>query len=161
MKSVILKIAQLRTLYVFGLALACSLCVFGLVQLVEPWYTAHFGEIKGPELSEFSKLEEFFAVSLFAPVFETLLCQWLPIYLLLRIKYIKSHYWIPVVVSVLCFAVQHHYCVLYFLYACVGGWIFATSFLVFKERHSYSRAFWLTALEHGVFNFVVFLILNL
>jgi len=161
MKTVVLKIARLHTIYILSLAFACKLCVFGLFKLIEPWYVAHFGETGSPDMSGFSEFAELLLVCIFAPVFETLLFQWLPIYLLLRIKYFRTHYLIPIVVSASLFALTHHYSVFYILYAFFGSWIYATLFLVAKEKHDYPTAFGLTALVHGAFNFVMFLYLNL
>jgi hypothetical protein len=158
MKNAIIKLSQIRTVYVLAFELISALCLFALLHLILPWYEARFGEVTGPDMSEFSMPTKIIALTVFAPLFETLICQWLPIYLLLRIKNIP--YWIPVVVSSLWFGLQHCYNVLYVLYAGISGGILATSFLIFKEQKNYSMALGLTILLHSVFNGVLFLIFN-
>jgi membrane protease YdiL (CAAX protease family) len=155
MKRVILKISQIHSIYIIGSAIISSLCLFGLVQLSLPWYIAHFGEVEGPDMEELSTLMKFFTVSVFSPLLETWICQWIPIYLLCRIK--KLPYWAIILISSLCFGLLHYYNLLYVLYGCIAGCILATSFLIFKEQSGYSRAFWLTALVHSLFNLTLFL----
>ncbi|MDR1975261.1 MAG: CPBP family intramembrane metalloprotease [Bacteroidales bacterium] len=85
-----------------------------------------------------------------SPALETLTLQWLPIWLLFKIKNIP--YWIPIVVSAAFFGWAHlSYSVLYMVLMVAVGYVYASLFVIYKIKKRYSFAFWPIFLLH-VFN---------
>ncbi|MDR0437032.1 MAG: CPBP family intramembrane metalloprotease [Bacteroidales bacterium] len=92
---------------------------------------------------------------LIAPLMETLVFQFLVIYLLLR--FTRFPLWIVICISALIFGILHTYSVFYVFYAFVGGIIFAVAFVACKQKRGYFYAFWVVALIHGLYNAIIML----
>ncbi|MDR1975266.1 MAG: CPBP family intramembrane metalloprotease [Bacteroidales bacterium] len=89
--------------------------------------------------------------SIVAPIVETFIFQWLPIWSLCKIKRIP--YWIPIVVSAVFFGWAHlSYSVYYMIITVAVGYVFASLFVVYKIKKRNSVAFWFVTLLHALSN---------
>ncbi|MDR1975264.1 MAG: CPBP family intramembrane metalloprotease [Bacteroidales bacterium] len=89
--------------------------------------------------------------SIVAPIVETFIFQWLPIWLLCKIKRIP--YWIPIVVSSALFGWAHlSYSVYYMIIIMAVGYVYALLFVVYKIKKRNSVAFWFVTLLHALAN---------
>ncbi|MCL2414156.1 MAG: CPBP family glutamic-type intramembrane protease [Bacteroidales bacterium] len=123
---------------------------------IAPWYVNLFGPIGGPDFSGLRLHVVLIMVALIAPLIETLLNQFLVIYLLLR--FTRFPLWIVICISALIFGALHFYSVFYVFYAFVGGIIYAVAFVACKQKGGYFYAFWVVALIHGLFNATMVLV---
>ena len=90
-----------------------------------------------------------FLAILFAPVFETLLCQLLPFAVARKFGILARYPWCVVIVSGLFFGLQHIYSVGYMLWTAVCGVVLALGFLYSR---SFVRGFWVVAFAHVLMN---------
>ncbi|WP_394759208.1 type II CAAX prenyl endopeptidase Rce1 family protein [Flavobacterium sp.] len=105
-----------------------------------------------------SNLEAFFVAIVFAPIFETLLFQFLIIYQThesYKGKYVKQ---LSIFISSVLFGLSHFYSIYYVLFALVAGYILATSFYYFKEKTNYLSAIFYITLVHLLSNLFVFIV---
>ncbi|MCL2415139.1 MAG: CPBP family glutamic-type intramembrane protease [Bacteroidales bacterium] len=126
--------------------------------VIVPWYENLFGIITGPV--DFLDSVPFYVglivVALIVPLTETLVNQFLVIYLLLR--FTRFPLWIVICISALIFGVLHIYSVFYVFCAFVGGFIYAIAFVACKQKKGYFYAIWVVALIHGLYNGIIVLL---
>jgi len=126
--------------------------------VIGPWYENLFGPIRGPGdyLGGIPLHVVLITVILAAPLIETLIFQFLVIYLLLR--FTRFPLWIVICISALIFGVLHYYSIFYVFYAFVMGIILAVAFVICKQKKGYFYAFWVVALIHSLFNAIIALL---
>lgn len=109
-----------------------------------------FNNSLNDNVNEFaSTKEEFIAVVIIAPVFETLLFQYSLIELFIK----KTNKLYACLISSLIFALFHLYNLYYFLFAIFTGLIFAYLYITCRKRN---RAIILTMVCHSLYNLIIF-----
>jgi len=159
MQKQILHLARYPSVLIVAMSYVIHLIFGALLQFFLPIYKRYFGDVGGADFYEDSILVIYLTVGVFGPLIETLLFQLIPIYLMSLIK--KMPYWSIIIVSALCFVLTHHYSWLYVFYTFFLGIVYATTFLVLKNKRGYVFAFWLVFLVHAFYNTTVFFIKQL
>lgn len=90
-------------------------------------------------------------VCFFVPILETLLLQQFVLYLMN--KFTKNKL-IHVIVSASLFGISHFYNITYVIFTFFQGVIFATGFILFKEKKGIFGAFLMTTIVHSTINFI-------
>ncbi|MCL2593056.1 MAG: CPBP family intramembrane metalloprotease [Defluviitaleaceae bacterium] len=156
MQKLINKLASYNTFIFVMVTLGISFLFLAFCRsVIVPWYENLFGPIIGPNhyLDGVPFYVVFIMVALIAPLVETLVNQFLVIYLLLR--FTRFPLWIVICISALFFGIAHTYSVYYVFYTFVIGIIFAVAFVACKQKRGYFYAFWVVALIHGLFNAII------
>jgi hypothetical protein len=112
-------------------------------------------DIGGPEdmVLRYGLIKSIILIGMVGPVIETAIFQLLPVKLLCKIKNIS--YWIPIAVSSVLFGYAHiDFSVFYMVFGIAIGYVFASLFVIYKVKKSYSLAFWLVCLIHSINNIV-------
>lgn len=123
--------------------------------IIERFFPNSLENIGGMDFS--SPGEEFFIAVLFAPLFETLLFQALPIYLIL--KHLKSAV-LAIIFSTLLFTLQHNYSWIYMIVVFPSGIIYASYYIYIFKRKGNGFAFLLICSVHAIYNLVAFLMIH-
>lgn len=123
------------------------------------FYEKYIGPMGGPDsLKASSLLLQIILASMIAPLFETLIYQYVVIEIL-SFKILKGKKLIIAIISALMFAIGHTYSFLYVFYTFIIGLILAYSYLTYKEK-SYS-AFWVVFWIHCIRNTITTILLTL
>ncbi len=111
------------------------------------------------DLKEVNPILLFFFVVLVAPLFETIIFQTaiikLVIYLQKIIK-IKQNNYLPITISAIAFGLYHNYNTTYIIIGIIGGFVFASSYIISKKRSE--KPIINLFLIHSVLNFIPFCI---
>ena len=121
-----------------------------------------FGLIKEKDifLFDFSSKEKnigllFFSPVILAPIFETFLNQFLPYYLLNKIKYFNERSYLIILVSAIFFGLLHFYSVFFIIYAFLLGLVLMYGYMI-KIRTD-KKTFYLIAICHSLLNLGIFI----
>ena len=111
-------------------------------------------------LFEFSSKEKstiflFFTSVIFAPIFETFFNQFLPYYLLNKVKYLHDRNYLILLASALFFGLLHFYSVFHILYAFLLGLVLMYGYMIRIKTDK--QTFYLIALGHSFLNLGVFI----
>jgi Type II CAAX prenyl endopeptidase Rce1-like len=98
-----------------------------------------------------SSLFNLFLGLIIAPIFETLICQYIPF--LIFQSFTKNNLF-PVIFSALFFGVSHSYSLLYIVFGTMAGFILANAYVASQKR--LENAFMNVALIHFTSNFIEF-----
>ncbi|MEI6050456.1 MAG: CPBP family glutamic-type intramembrane protease [Bacteroidota bacterium] len=97
----------------------------------------------------------FIQTLIFAPLFETLLNQTLPYYLLNKVKYLNERSYLILLSSALFFGLEHFYSLFYILYGFLMGLVFMYGYMV--RIKSDKKTFYLIAICHFLVNLGLFI----
>jgi len=90
-----------------------------------------------------------------APIFETFLNQYLPYYLLNKVKYLNERSYLILLASALFFGLTHFYSVFYIIYAFILGLVFMYGYMVRIKTDK--NTFYLIAICHSLLNLGIFI----
>jgi hypothetical protein len=90
-----------------------------------------------------------------APIFETFLGQYLPYYLLNKVKYLNERSYLILLASALFFGLLHFYSLFYIIYAFMLGLIFMYGYMIRIKTDK--KAFILIAISHSILNLGIFI----
>ncbi|MDR0437036.1 MAG: CPBP family intramembrane metalloprotease [Bacteroidales bacterium] len=137
------------------LSFAAKVATAGLVFI--PFFTIEDEPIVGLEDMEKGLPYGIAVLVALMPIVETFLYQYLPI--IIVNKFSKNKY-LQVFISAILFGLGHiTHSISYAIFAIFTGVVLATGFILYKENHSTQKAFWVTALVHGLFNLVSVLLM--
>ncbi len=120
--------------------------------LVLLYFEIDDNEIGGVDFEKYSFFGFFFLLVIFAPIFETLIGQVLPIKLTEKILRNK-HKVIPMLISAILFSLMHFgYSIWYSLLTFPLGILLAKTYVIFQKRKESS--FWVTAAVHSLRNLI-------
>lgn len=141
-----------QNMVVFALMM-CVICAIFSVPISAPFDLGWVQNIDWrPEPNIGSMGWELFAMAvIFAPLFETLLFQALPMWVLWNFKWFRKHRWVILLISGVIFGVQHFYSLQYILLTTMMGAIMMWGYIIRRHKH----AFWSIALFHCLWNFTV------
>ena len=109
-------------------------------------------QIGGIDFQKFSFLSSFFWVVIFAPIFETLTSQLLPIKLIQKVLRNKFEI-IPILISATFFSLMHFgYSFWYSLLTLPLGLLLAKTYVIFQKRKESSL--WITTAVHSLRNLI-------
>jgi hypothetical protein len=97
----------------------------------------------------------FISPIIIAPIFETFLGQYLPYYLLNKVKYLNERSYLILLASALFFGLLHLYSLFYILYAFILGLIFMYGYMIRIKTDK--NAFILIAISHSILNIGIFI----
>jgi len=122
-----------------------------------------FGFIKGRDLIWFNIPNNeksigfiFISTILVAPIFETILGQSLPYYLLKKVKFLNERNYLILLISSLFFGLLHFYSLFYILYAFLLGLVLMYAYIIRIKTDK--RTFFLIAICHSLLNIGIFII---
>ncbi|MEE9361123.1 MAG: CPBP family intramembrane glutamic endopeptidase [Cellulophaga sp.] len=122
------------------------------IMLVLLYFEIDDNEIGGVDFEKYSFFGFFFLLVIFAPIFETLIGQVLPIKLTEKILRNK-HKVIPMLISAILFSLMHFgYSIWYSLLTFPLGILLAKTYVIFQKRKESS--FWVTAAVHSLRNLI-------
>lgn len=143
----------------YALRLAVTLVLF---ELAVGWLIARFDRQLADPFVDWPIYEKFFTIVIFAPILETLVCQYLPIKLVLTFANDSNSNLlsrVAVGVSTVVFASMHNYSISYVLYTILPGLILANSFMHFANKYKrFSEPFLYTSLIHFIANVLAFVV---
>ena len=102
-----------------------------------------------PDWKEGKILFFIFAV-IVAPVFETWFCQYLPYFLLNKVKYLKERSYLILLISALFFGLNHFYSLFYIIYGILMGVVLMYGYMI--KIKSDKKTFVLIATCHSFLN---------
>ena len=131
--------------YVLALLMASYAIVvpFAMLEQAVPYFETGFGPFQS-----FGPVERLLAGCIIAPLIETALFQWGPIWLLRGTLHLSWPFVLPA--SAALFAISHPYSVGYLIFAFLVGLVLAYCFAVANE--SSRRPFVVTSIVHGLRN---------
>ena len=92
---------------------------------------------------------------LLAPIFETFLNQYLPYYLLNKVKYLNERSYLVLLISALFFGLTHFYSLFYIIYAFLLGLILMYGYMI--RITTDRKTFYLIAICHSLVNLGIFI----
>ena len=98
----------------------------------------------------------FFSSVILIPLIETFLNQFLPYYLLIKVKYLREKSYLILLISAVFFGVLHFYSVFYIIFGFLLGLVFMYGYMVRIKTDN--KTFYLIAITHALFNLGVFII---
>jgi len=104
--------------------------------------------------------DQIMAAFFIAPIFETLLHQYLPIKLLQRFQFFKQNNLYLIVISAFTFALVHLYSLFYMVYTFLAGVVFAYSYILYQKDKKFT-AFWVVTIIHSLFNIGIFFLMKI
>ena len=104
------------------------------------------------------KIIIFILVVFFAPFFETLVFNLLPVKLM---QYLTRSTFLIIFTSSFAFALIHIYSIAYLLMTYIGGIFLNTLYLVFEKKHGILKAFLLIISLHSIYNLIGFILMEL
>lgn len=99
-------------------------------------------------------LSAFFSICIIVPLIETLLFQLIPISLLGRVT---NNKYIQITTSALLFGSTHYFNFIYFFSITLVGLVYATGYILGKDKRGKSFAFWSIATSHSISNIIAIL----
>ena len=137
-------LTQVSVIFFSSILIIC--CVLPFIYLTDKT----IGEnTNGPELGAW------ITVSVFVPIFETLLNQFLPFKLMQNMSFSKNKYGLYVLVSAIFFGLGHCYSLQYMIFAFAVGLVLGYTYFFYSKMPKV--AFWTTALIHGLRNSILFI----
>ena len=97
----------------------------------------------------------FFIPVIIAPIFETFFNQYLPYYLLNKIKYFHERNYLILLASALFFGLLHFYSVFYIVYAFLLGLVLMYGYMLRIKTDN--KTFYLIAISHSLLNLGIFI----
>ncbi len=153
MTEFILSKSKWRTICTISvLTFICNISLALIFNYISTTLGTNFTD--GPKKMFDSQTEEFIFVVLVAPIFETIGCQFLPLYLLRK----RNPYW-GASVSIFLFGFLHSYNTLYTVYGLLVGVLFVLSYRMAERRGANPIA--TVTLAHLIYNFIAFMLNNL
>ncbi len=98
----------------------------------------------------------FFTTVIITPIMETFLNQYLPYYLLKKVKYFQERSYLILLASALFFGLLHLYSLFYIIFGFLLGLVFMYGYMVRIKTDN--KTFYLIAITHALFNLGVFII---
>lgn len=90
-----------------------------------------------------------------APIFETLLNQSLPYYLLNKVKYLSERRYLILLISAFLFGITHFYSLFYIIFACIMGIVLMFGYMI--RIRTDKKTYYLIAFCHSLVNLGVFI----
>ncbi|WP_370407624.1 CPBP family glutamic-type intramembrane protease [Tenacibaculum dicentrarchi] len=147
------NITKYRTSFLFIIILLINVIISLSLNLLD----VDFGD---NELKEYSIYAIFFLVVIFAPIFETVIFNLLPIKILQYFNFFKKKPFYTIFVASIAFALTHTYSIGYVLMTYIGAITINTFFITLETKGNTTRAFLLTVLLHSAYNFIGFLLIE-
>ncbi len=109
-----------------------------------------------PSPNDLDPIVFFFLGVIFAPLFETWFCQYLPYYFLNKIKFLRERNYLILFLSALFFGANHFYSLFYIVYGFLMGLVLMYGYMVRIKTDK--NTFYLVAITHALVNFGAFII---
>lgn len=99
---------------------------------------------------DFSIVLKILIIGIIAPLLETLLLQSIPIRLTLYFK--PDGRLTAILISAIIFGLLHYYSIFYIIYGFLGGLLFATVYMICKDKRNHVYAYFIVVLLHSIWN---------
>jgi uncharacterized protein len=157
MGNIVLRLQNISTQFKSLNRITFILILTSALYILAICFNLFFGLIKGKDiiLIGFPSKEKNIALLLFssiilAPIFETILGQSLPYYLLNKIKYLNERSYLILLISALFFGLIHFYSLFYILYGFLLGLVLMYGYMI--RIRSDKKTYFLIVICHSLLN---------
>ena len=135
------------------------LFIFFLIEEITNWVAYYLFDYFSPGFADIEEYHKqgvgfaFVSLVLIAPIFETLIVQFLVLELLHKLKISAS---VSILIAAVIFGVLHYYNIWYILATVISGFVFAYYYMALRPQGKWNKILLLIAL-HAMANIVAFL----